>query len=48
MTIARCPACAKTYTECVCATACQVCGVVTNHTTKQHEDVLREQEEGEA
>jgi DNA-directed RNA polymerase subunit RPC12/RpoP len=34
---ATCEACSRTYFECVCSKACGLCGIVTNHTTAQHE-----------
>ena len=44
---ATCPACRRTHFECVCSRACGVCGIVSNHSTRQHEDALAEQERDE-
>jgi hypothetical protein len=44
---ATCPACSRTHFECVCSKACGVCGIVTNHTTAQHEAALEAQEDDE-
>lgn len=41
MPYATCEACGRSQYECMCQETCSLCGIRTNHTTKQHFDAQR-------
>lgn len=41
----KCPSCLRPYWHCKCVQRCEECGGLTNHTTKQHREAEREQDQ---
>jgi len=41
MSYAHCEACGRSQYECLCRATCAECGILTNHTTAQHEQATQ-------